>query len=193
VPGFFEADTVGHHGGQLRGQFIHSLTMTDVYTGWTVVVPLMNKTEESAITGIEKISKCLPFPVLGIDTDNGTEFMNHRLIQWCEERSITFTSSRAYKKNDQCFVEEKNGSVVRRLLGHSRFEGTEDWLLIDRLCELARVYINFFQPQSSSYSKRELAQNTLKNMTQRKHPTSAYSSTALLKPAKPANIRIRMR
>ena len=146
VPGFFEADTVGHHGGQLRGQFIHSLTMTDVYTGWTVVVPLMNKTEESAITGIEKISKCLPFPVLGIDTDNGTEFMNHRLIQWCEERSITFTSSRAYKKNDQCFVEEKNGSVVRRLLGHSRFEGTEDWLLIDRLCELARVYINFFQP-----------------------------------------------
>jgi hypothetical protein len=153
VPGYFEADTVGHHGGNIRGSYIHSLTLTDIATGWTEMVPLLHKTEHATVDGIEKIKEGLVFGLLGLDTDNGMEFMNYGLIDWCERQSITFTRSREYKKNDQCYVEEKNGSVVRKLLGHHRYEGLRAWHLIAELYKLARTYVNFFQPSVKLESK----------------------------------------
>lgn len=145
-PGFFEADTVGHHGGNIRGTFAHTLTMTDIATGWTELVALRSKTEEEALRAIQTIRKTIPFKLLGIDTDNGSEFMNYGLIGWCEQEKLTFTRSREYKKNDQCYVEEKNGSVVRKLVGHYRYESAKAFGLLESLYELARIYVNYFQP-----------------------------------------------
>lgn len=87
-PGFFEADTVGHHGGNVRGSFVHTLTLTDIATGWTELIALPRKTDTDVISAIEELSCRLPFPLLGIDTDNGVEFMNYKLVSWCEEREI---------------------------------------------------------------------------------------------------------
>jgi hypothetical protein len=145
-PGFFEADTVGHHGGNIRGLYAYTLTMTDIATGWTELAGLRKKTEDEALHAIQSIQKSIPFTMLGIDTDNGSEFMNYGLISWCEDERITFTRSREYKKNDQCYVEEKNGSVVRKLVGHYRYASDKAFEALQSLYRFARLYVNYFQP-----------------------------------------------
>ncbi len=146
TPGFFEADLVAHGGSSGSGQFLHTLTMTDIATGWTECSALLSKSEVSVLRAFTTVKATLPFPLLGLDTDNGSEFINHAVLNWCTEHSITFTRSREYKKNDQAHVEEKNGSVVRRLIGYDRFEGESSWRLLTMLYEIARLYVNFFQP-----------------------------------------------
>lgn len=146
VPGFFEADLVAHGGRSASGQFLHTLTMTDIASGWTECSSLLGKSEVSVLRAFTLVKAALPFPLLGLDTDNGSEFINHAVLKWCEEQAITFTRSREYKKNDQAHVEEKNGSVVRRLIGYDRFEGEESWRLLGALYEVSRLYVNFFQP-----------------------------------------------
>jgi len=125
VPGFYEVDLVAHCGDDANGTFLNSLVMVDVSTGWL---------------------ECMPFPLLGLDTDGGSEFINYEVLDYCETNKITFTRSRAYKKNDQAFVEEKNGSVVRRLVGYDRFEGPKAWATLARFYSVLRKYVNFFQP-----------------------------------------------
>jgi hypothetical protein len=146
VPGFLEGDLVAHCGGNIRGRFCHTLTLTDIVTTWTECAALPAKTDNSVVAAMENIQKCLPFPVLGLDTDNGSEFINYELADWCADRGITFTRAREYRKNDQAHVEEKNGSVVRRLTGYNRFEGDQACSALGQLYEAARLYINFFQP-----------------------------------------------
>jgi len=146
VPGFLEADLVAHCGENIRGQYLHTLTVTDIATGWTELGALMGKSEGGVLQEIAEIKESLPFPMLGFDTDNGGEFINYGLVDWCSQNSITFTRSREYKKNDQAHVEEKNGSIVRRLIGYDRYEGIESWQLLSQLYRIARLYINFFQP-----------------------------------------------
>lgn len=124
-PGFFEADTVSHCGGQAVGSFLYTLTLTDISTCWTECAGLLGRTEADVTGVINELRKRLPFPMLGLDTDNGGEFINYELFRYCEREGITFTRSRSNKKNDQAHVEEKNGSVVRRLVGYDRFEGVE--------------------------------------------------------------------
>ena len=92
------------------------------------------------------LQQILPFPLLGLDTDNGSEFINYALLDFCRIHKITFTRSRAYKKNDQAHVEEKNGSIVRRLIGYDRFEGLDAYNALSELYATLRLYINFFQP-----------------------------------------------
>ncbi len=126
-PGFLEIDLVAHCGGSLEGQFLYTLTVTDIATGWTECVAIPNKTQIAVSEAIQHIRQQLPFPLLGVDSDNGTEFINATLLRYCREKKITFTRSRPYRKNDQAHVEQKNWSVVRHTVGYDRFETTDQW------------------------------------------------------------------
>ncbi len=153
MPGFLEGDLVCHCGPTVYGSFVCSLVLTDVASGWVECVPISHRSKRNVILALEAALSQLPFPVLGIDTDNGSEFLNHDMIMFCEERHITFTRGRAYKKNDQCFVEQKNGSVVRQLVGYDRYEGNAALRQIAELYKAVRLYVNMFQPSMKLRTK----------------------------------------
>ena len=113
-PGYLEIDLVAHGGGAVSGAFIHSLVATDISSGWTEAVPLLAREQSLVVEGLEAISGVFPVPVRGIDSDNDSVFINETLVGYCEENEIEFTRSRAYRKNDQAWIEQKNGSVIRR-------------------------------------------------------------------------------
>jgi hypothetical protein len=115
-PGFMEVDLVAHCGGNAAGAFLATLVATDVATGWTECVALLHRGQDAVTHGLDQARRLLPMPLLGMDTDNGSEFINHAVIAYCAREAITFTRSRAYTKNDQCFVEQKNGSIVRQVV-----------------------------------------------------------------------------
>jgi Integrase core domain len=117
APGFLEVDLVAHGGESMAGSFAHTLVLTDIASGWTECVPLIVREANLIVDALEQLRTCLPFPMRGIDTDNGSEFINDPLCRFCKEHSIELTRSRPYHKNDQAWVEQKNGSVVRRLVG----------------------------------------------------------------------------
>lgn len=170
VPGFFEADLVAHCGGSTNGSFLNTLTLTDIASGWTECLPLLCKNKENVIDGLRTAMEVLQFKVLGIDTDNGSEFINHALVQFCSDNNITFTRSRKYKKNDQAHVEEKNGSIVRRLIGYDRFEGTDAWQALTELYASVRLYVNFFQPSLKLLSKSRDGSKVTKKYDSAKTP-----------------------
>lgn len=145
-PGFFEIDLVAHCGGTAAGDYIYTLTMTDICSGWTEYVALLNRSKIAVTEGIEKIRRRLPFPLLGIDSDNGSEFINYHLKDYCDDHKITFTRCQPYKKNDQCYVEQKNGAVIRPLVGYARYEGVAAADHINRLYRVHRLSLNFFKP-----------------------------------------------
>ena len=145
-PGFLEIDLVAHCGGTLSGSFIHSLVATDICTGWTKAVPLTAREQSLVIEGLEAIAEQLPFPVLGIDSDNDSVFINQTLIRCCADRGIEFTRSSAYRKNDQAWIEQKNGSVVRRFAGYDRYSGRIAGQTMVHLYKAVRLHVNYFQP-----------------------------------------------
>jgi hypothetical protein len=145
-PGFIEADLVAHCGDHVGGSYLNTLTRVDVATGWTECLALLFRDQETVLPAIHQAAQQLPFALLGLDTDNGTEFLNYALFNYCFRQSITFTRSRPYKKNDQCHVEQKNGAVVRKFIGYDRFEGLEPCRLLAELYWYLRLYLNFYQP-----------------------------------------------
>ena len=145
-PGFFEADLVAHCGWSMEGSFLYTLVLTDVATGWVECLALLHRSGAAVIHALDKARELIPFPILGIDTDNGSEFINADLIEYCEKKKITFTRGRAYKKNDQCYVEQKNGIVVRQIVGYDRFEGQHAYKQLTELYRAVRLYVNFYQP-----------------------------------------------
>lgn len=145
-PGFMEADLVAHCGERIDGSFLNTLVLTDVATGWTECLPLLCKSGEEVLRSLTLARRLLPFALLGLDTDNGSEFLNEGLLSYCKDERITFTRGRAYKKNDQCFVEQKNGSIVRQLVGYDRFEGLLAYRQLTELYRVIRLYVNYFQP-----------------------------------------------
>jgi hypothetical protein len=170
IPGFLEADLVAHCGGNTNGAFLNTLTLTDITTGWTECMPLLRKSAGDVIIGLKIAQELLPFPLLGIDTDNGSEFINHDLMEFCEDNKITFTRSRAYRKNDQAHVEEKNGSIVRRIVGYDRFEGRAAWEALSELYSVLRLYVNFFQPSLKLLSKTRCGGRVTKKYDTAKTP-----------------------
>ncbi|GAI38922.1 unnamed protein product, partial [marine sediment metagenome] len=146
VPGFFEVDLVSHDGGATKGDFNQSLNFTDISTGWEEMVAVKNKAQVWVFAGIKNIKERLPFSMLGLDSDNGAEFINAHLIRYCEEHKITFTRSRPYRKNDSCFVEQKNWSVIRRAVGYGRYDTDKELSILNELYGYLRLYVNFFQP-----------------------------------------------
>ena len=122
-PGFLEIDLVAHCGGTLSGAFVHSLVAIDVCSGWTEAVPLLAREQSLVVEGLHIIGRQLPVPILGIDSDNDSVFINETLVQHCADSGIEFTRSRAYRKNDQAWIEQKNGAVIRRFVGYDRYTG----------------------------------------------------------------------
>lgn len=152
-PGFLEIDLVGHEGGVLRGEYCQTLDATDVATGWTETRAVRNKAQVHVFAAIKDIRASLPFPLKGIDSDNGSEFINSELKRYCERARITFTRSRAYRKNDGCYVEQKNWSVVRRNVGYARFDTAEELAVLNDLYSVLRDHTNFFLPSAKLLSK----------------------------------------
>ena len=151
-PGFCEVDLVAHGGMSVAGAFIQTLTMVDVATGWTECFPLLVREGTLVVEAIKRAQTLFPWPIRGLDFDNDSAFMNAIVVPWCRAHGIEVTRSRAYKKNDQAFVEQKNGAIVRRLIGYGRFEGVEAARDLSRLFAASRLYANFFQP---SFKLRE--------------------------------------
>jgi hypothetical protein len=152
-PGFCEVDLVGHDGGSPYGEFCQTLDLTCVATGWTEPRALRNKAQLWVTEAIDEIRGELPFPLLGLDSDNGAEFINMHLYRYCEEHGITFTRSRPYRKNDNCFVEQKNWAVVRRAVGYLRYDTPEELEILSELYRALVPYVNFFQPQMKLVAK----------------------------------------
>ena len=152
-PGFFEMDMVAHCGKSVAGSHVHSLVLTDIASAWTVAAPMVVCEPTLITVTIEQVRAQLPFPLLGLDVDNDSAFINETLVDYCRERGITLTRSRAYKKNDQAWIEQKNGSVVRRMVGYGRLEGQAAVEVLAQLHEAARLFVNFFQPSFKLQSK----------------------------------------
>lgn len=170
VPGFCEADLVAHCGGRVDGTFLNTLVLTDIASGWTELLALLKRSEADVLTALPIAQKLLPFALLGLDTDNGSEFINYELLRFCESQKITFTRSRAYRKNDQAHVEEKNVSIVRRLVGYERYEGVKAWQALAELYATLRLYINFFQPSVKLVSKERQGAKVTKRYDKAKTP-----------------------
>ena len=136
--------------------------MTDVCTGWTEAVPLLARDQSLVLAGLEAIRRQLPFPILGIDSDNDGAFINETLLEWTTQQGIEFTRSRAYRSNDQGYIEQKNGAVVRRFVGHHRYSGPLAGQMLVQLYRTLRLYVNYFQPSFKLLEKTREGSATVK-------------------------------
>jgi hypothetical protein len=161
-PGFVEVDLVAHCGESVEGQFLNTLTTTDISTGWTDCAAILHRSQALVFSAIQNMRQRLPFPLLGLDSDNGGEFINDILYRYCQEQQVTFTRSRPYKKNDQAHVEQKNWSVVRHVIGYDRFEGQAELELLNSIHDDLRLYVNFFQPVLKLIGKEQVGKKTVK-------------------------------
>ena len=177
-PGFFEADLVTHSGPRASGSFICTLVLTDIATGWTECAPLLVREQKLLTEVLTELRKLMPMPLLGFDTDNDAVFMNETVHEYCRAEGIAFTRCRPYRKNDQAWVEQKNGAVVRRIVGYRRFEGLEAAAALARLYATVRLFVNFFQP---SFKLAEKAREGAK-VKKRYHPAATPSQRLLADP-----------
>jgi hypothetical protein len=189
VPGFCEVDMVAHGGTSVAGSFIQTLTMVDIATGWTECLPLINRDGGLVVNAIERAQSLFPWLLRGVDFDNDSAFMNEVVVPWCREQKLEVTRSRAYKKNDQAFVEQKNGAVVRRLMGYGRFDGVETARVMARLYAAARLYVNFFQPSFKLKEKRREGAKVIK----RYHDPATPYERAVAHPKVPKAVKRRLR
>lgn len=162
VPGFVEIDLVGHDGGNPSGEFCSALTVTDIATGWTVNRSVQNKAQKWVFAALQEVTATFPFPILGIDSDNGSEFINEHLFRYCTQQHITFTRSRAGNKNDGAHVEQKNWARVRELVGYLRYDTLGELELLNQIWELDRVFANYLLPQQKLVSKTRVGAKVIK-------------------------------
>jgi len=153
VPGFVEIDLVGHEGGNAVGGHCYTLTVTDIATGWTENRSVRNKAEKWVFEALMDIRGAFPFPIIGVDSDNGSEFINWHLLRWCEQNKTTFTRSRSGNSNDGAHVEQKNWAVVRTVVGYHRYDTTAELLLLNKIWALQSLMTNYFGPQQKLISK----------------------------------------
>lgn len=169
-PGFVEMDLVGHEGGDGFGDYIQTLDITDVCTGWTETQAVRNRAQVWVFEALKQIRERLPFKLLGIDSDNGGEFINDQLYRYCQKEQITFTRGRPYRKNDSCYVEQKNYSVVRRAVGYLRYDTVEQLEVINELYGYLRLYTNYFQPVMKLIEKTRIGSRVRKKYDKPKTP-----------------------
>jgi len=162
MPGYVEVDLVAHCGETAAGEYVNTLVMTDIFSGWTESEAVINKAQKHVFQGIKNIRQRLPFPLLGIDSDNGSEFINAELNRYCISEKIKFTRSRPYRKNDNCHIEQKNYTVVRKQLGYCRFEGQEITDLQNAFYLNYRLLCNFFLPSVKLISKTRINSRVIK-------------------------------
>lgn len=153
-PGFFEMDMVEHCGGsKTNGTFVHTLVLTDIASAWTECIAMPMRNQSLIAEALNAVTPDIPFPLLGIDTDNDGAFINETIIDYCKTRGLAQTRSRPYRKNDQAWVEQKNGAVVRKLVGYERFAGLDATRAMAKLYAASRLYLNYFQPSFKLKSK----------------------------------------
>jgi integrase-like protein len=152
-PGFLEVDLVAHCGTTTEGFYLHTLVGTDVATGWTECVGVWGKSQRAVFDALKAIRARLPMRLLGLDSDNGSEFLNNQLVRYCVQERLTFTRSRPYWKNDQAHVEQKNWSVVRKLVGYGRYESPAALAQLNRVYDLLRLWTNGWQPSLKLVAK----------------------------------------
>ena len=172
APGFAEADLVQHSGPNARGSFLYTLVVTDIATGWTECAPLLVREQVLLTRVLDEVRKTLPFPLLGFDTDNDSVFMNETIRGYCADAGVEFTRCRPYRKNDQAWIEQKNGAVVRRTVGYRRYEGLQAASVLARLYNSMRFYVNHFQPSFKLQGKDRDARRFARRITSRRLPTS---------------------
>ncbi|MHB8152413.1 MAG: DDE-type integrase/transposase/recombinase [Vulcanimicrobiaceae bacterium] len=154
-PGFFEIDMVEHCGGtKTDGNFVHTLTLTDIASAWTECIPMPMRNQSLIVEALDAAASYIPFAMLGIDSDNDGAFINQTLLDYCKERGLAQTRSRPYRKNDQAWVEQKNGAVVRKLVGYERLAGLDATRTLAKLYAASRLYINYFQPSFKLKGKK---------------------------------------
>ncbi len=189
-PGFMEADLVGHSGPTAKGSFVQTLTLTltDIATGWTECAPVLVREQNLLTEVLSEMRKLLPFPLLGFDTDNDSVFMNETVRDYCAGAGVEFTRCRPYRKNDQAWVEQKNGAVVRHTVGDRRYEGLEAAAALARLYKSLRLFVNFFQP---SFKLAEKTRNGAK-VTKRYHAPATPHQRLLSDPRTTEETRCRV-
>lgn len=170
-PGFMEADLVAQDGGVPASDVIHSLTLTDVASGWTEVAALRSKARRWVLEALKDKRRELPFALLGLDSDNGGEFINEELFLYCRDEHVTFTRSRRYRKNDSCFVEQKNYSVVRQAVGYARMDTDKQLECLKELYGPLCLLTNYFLPSAKLKSKTRDGAHVTKHHDE---PTTPY-------------------
>ena len=188
-PGFFEIDFVEHCGGVAVGTFVHSLVLTDVASGWTECVALPAREQNLVIEGFAHVRAVLPFPLRGVNSDNDSAFINDTVVGFCQANNLQFTRARPYRKNDQAWVEQKNGAVVRRLVGYGRLEGRAATAALARLYAVARSYVNFFQPSFKLISKIREGSRVIKHYSAPTTPCERLLASGCLDDASAAQLR----
>jgi len=179
-PGFMEADLVAFCGESVKGDYVNGLDLTDVAIGWISLEAVMGKAQVRVHQAVDNIRNRLPFLFLGLDSDNGTEFINNLLKRYCDEKQITFTRIRPYRKNDNCFVEQKNYTVLRRFLGYARYDTEEQLKIIREILKLVELYVNFFQPSMKLTQKKRIGAKTKKKHDTAKTPYRRLLNSGIL-------------
>ena len=187
-PGFMEADLVAHSGPTAKGSYVQTLTLTDIATGWTECAPVLVREQKLLTAVLGELRKVMPFALLGFDTDNDSVFMNETVRDYCLEGGVEFTRSRPYRKNDQAWVEQKNGAVVRHMVGYRRYEGLEAAAALAELYRSLRLFVNFFQP---SFKLAKKSRDGAK-VTKRYHPPATPHQRLIADPRTIPATRVRV-
>lgn len=187
--GYMEMDLVAHCGDSAAGSYVHTLSLTDLFSGWTECIPLLVRESTLVIESVETLRGSLPFVLRGLDVDNGSEFLNEALVRHCATHGIEFTRSRPYHKNDQAWIEQKNGSVVRRLVGYRRLEGMTAVEALSRLYAASRLFVNFFQPSFKLKEKSRLGARVVKRYHAPETPCARLLSSGAISEQVKAQLR----
>jgi hypothetical protein len=188
-PGFLEADLVAHCGKHTQGSYLYTLTLTDVATGWTECLPVLYKSPEVVLSAFQQSRTLFPFPILGLDVDNGGEFITALLMHYCQTEQITFTRGREDLKADQCFVEQKNGAIVRQFVGHCRLVGEQASRQLRELYRAVRLYVNCFQPSMKLLAKHREGEKVRRVYDAAKTPLHRLLLSGIVSPERQQQLR----
>jgi hypothetical protein len=186
--GFIEVDLVAHCGESTAGFYLNTLSAVDIASSWFECAPVWGKGYDRVCAAVHHIKQQLPFVLQGLDSDNGSEFINQYLFSYCQKHKITFTRSRAYKKNDNCHVEQKNGNVIRRVVGYQRYSSKAAYQSLERLYFTLRLYLNFFQPTMKLISKTRHGARVHKVYDQAQTPYQRLLKMGVLSPHKQSEL-----
>lgn len=183
-PGFLEVDLVAHCGSSTQGFFLCTLCAVDIATAWIELDAVWGKGQVRVGAAVDHIRTRLPLPLVGLDSDNGSEFINRSLLDYCRRHTITFTRSRAWKKNDSAHVEQKNGAIVRHLIGYDRFATRAAYAQLTRVYQLARLHVNFFQPVEKLLTKSRQGARVHRVYDRAQTPYQRLCASGVLPPEK---------
>ena len=187
-PGFCQVDLVAHCGSSTKGFYLCTLCAVDVATSWVELHALWGKGHYRVAAGVQAVRERLPVPLAGLDSDNGSEFINRVLYYYCWREGITFTRGRAWKKNDSALVEQKNGAIARHLVGYDRFTSKAAYAQLARVYALARVHVNFFQPVEKLVSKHRTGARVHRVFDRAQTPYQRLGAAGVLTPLKRAEL-----